>query len=92
MAAKKINHYTEFYINGGHDYEKWITQNHGVIIDYRDGCLQDHELIGCKGGVAVVNEHYINTNMSDLKVKFYRNPLIGYACWDDFTNEFDAAV
>lgn len=88
MVTKKIGTHTRFYINGGRDYEKWKTQNHGIVIDYREGCLQDYELVDCKGGVAVVFEHAVNTNKSNLKITFYRNPLIAYLSWDKFTDQY----
>lgn len=37
-----------------------------------DGVLLDNFLISCKNGIALLNEHYLNHNLSDYLVTFAR--------------------
>ena len=46
-------------------FDKWMKQNKGTIIDYKEGCLLDNFVVACKRGYAYVFEQYRNANSSD---------------------------
>lgn len=66
--------------------DKWINQNKGVIEDYKEGCLLDNMIVGCKRGIAYILESYVNPNQSEYLIHFvpYKEnvPASLIACWD----------
>lgn len=79
---------TEFYIERIKDLDKWVGQNHGIVIDCEEGVLLDHELVECDRGLAVINEHYVNPWKSDYRVRYYLDRDAGYEAWDNFVSEY----
>lgn len=62
--------YTEFRL---HEFEKWLKQNDGNIIDCFEGCLLDNYIVYCKNGIAIIFEEYVNSCSSCYKVYFFRH-------------------
>lgn len=71
------------------NFEKWLHQNGGEIIEKIEGCLLDNYLIACNGGMAIAYETYKNCWTSVYLIKFerYQPNIKIFIEWDNFTKE-----
>ena len=73
------------------NFEKWLYQNDGEILEKAEGCLLDNYLIVCKNGFAAAYETYKNCWTSVYTVKFERsNPNNKiFIEWDEFVENME---
>lgn len=74
----------QYLLNPLH-FDKWFHQNNACIEEFSEGCLLDNYLLSVKRGYALVQEHYVNSNMSDYLITFYENVNQAF---DDWLNRF----
>ena len=60
----------------------WLHQNKAECIDSAEGCLLDNLVMTCKNGIAFLWETYVNPNMSEYTIEFFRNNEDCNAQWD----------
>lgn len=74
---------TMFYLDNERALNKWIAQNKAILLDSCEGCLLDNYLFECDKGMALVTEHFVNTNYSDYKIQFSKKEETCNKFWDE---------
>lgn len=68
------------------NFDKFVHQNKGDLVDFYEGCLLDNYLFQTQRGMMAIYESYVNPNMSEYLVVFASDKEEINRLWDEFTD------